>query len=628
MATFQEAYEYAKQNPDSEFARGFADHILSGKADKDITNAGINGDVLKQKLQVRYSTPVDTNNKEKGYTVKDIQSDIKQTGTDVLKSVDTGIEKIRKIDASDASVVRKGLQKIGVGAGAVGSIIGDVTKGAVKAVLPQSGENILKQGVEKVITPIVTSEPIQKLMSNYEKLKQTNPKLAQDIDSALGFTSLATEFIGGGVAKKGAGEAIDLTKQGISKASNIIQKEAQGIGKNIGTKISNNVNKASDSGVAQIVSDIVARVPRAVGKGKEVIANASIRAKNIREATPALKNAIKSDVDQRIINTIDSADDATKKAYKDVVDIASESSDKIGTKTQPTKVGGDLAAQQYALIDKQKKSIGKQLGEETKKLSQNADIEMGDSYSIIDDTLSSQGIMPQYTKKGVKLDFSGSKYTPAERTKIQELYKLATEGGDKLSAKAIREKDQLFSKLKREANFEGVGNIIIDTSEGQRSLFDVFRDIYSSKLDTLSPEIKELNRQYREFSQITDDIEDSIFKTPNFEITKHVDPSEFAKVNLRRIFGESQSSPVYEAIADVMDATSRKLGYEGASPKVVAEFAQEMRKLFPDTIPATGFSGGIKLGIGDIVEKITSVGATNLTDKQKAVKNLLDSYFK
>ena len=71
-----------------------------------------------------------------------------------------------------------------------------------------------------------------------------------------------------------------------------------------------------------------------------------------------------------------------------------------------------------------------------------------------------------------------------------------------------------------------------------------------------------------------------------------------------------------------------ELGYKGASPKVVAEFAQEMRKLFPDTIPSTGFSGGFKLGIGDIVEKIISIGATNLTDKQKAVRDLLQSYFK
>jgi len=77
-----------------------------------------------------------------------------------------------------------------------------------------------------------------------------------------------------------------------------------------------------------------------------------------------------------------------------------------------------------------------------------------------------------------------------------------------------------------------------------------------------------------------------------------------------------------------MDTTSRGLGYKGASPKAVAEFAQEMRKLFPDTIPSTGFQGGIKLGVGDIVEKITSVGATNLTDQQKAVKALLESYVK
>jgi hypothetical protein len=287
-------------------------------------------------------------------------------------------------------------------------------------------------------------------------------------------------------------------------------------------------------------------------------------------------------------------------------------------------VGGELAAKQFDIISKQKKAVGQELGDLTKTLSKTDKVDMQDAFRIADDTLSEQGIIPQYTKKGVKLDFTGSKYTPAERTKIQELYNLATEGGDRLSPLQIREKDQLFSKLKRESNFEGVGDLLIETPEGTKSMFNVFRDIYSSKLDGISPEIKKLNAKYRQLATITDDIEDSIFKTPNFNVTKSTDPAEFAKVNMRRIFGEAQSSPVFEAVADQMDAFARELGYAGATPKQVAEFAEYIRKLYPETTPKAGFQGGIKAGLSDILEKVTSMGTPDITDQQKALRELLN----
>lgn len=421
----------------------------------------------------------------------------------------------------------------------------------------------------------------------------------------------------------GAGELVSggtkLVKTGAEQGSKLLTNTKNAI---------SDIIPPGGGGIGQIATDIAERVPRAAERVKETLATASERAAKMKTATPQVKQAMKSNLDDRIINTIESADPATKQAYKDVVDIAGETSTKIGTKKQPTIVGGELASKQFELINKQEQSVGKKLGDAVKSLDKTTNVNVTDSFSKLDNTLKEQGIIPVYDTKGVKLDFTGSSYEPKERIKIQELYDLAVEGGDTLTPSKIHAKDKLFSKLKRQSNYEGVGDIIINTPDGQKSIFNVFRDIYSSKLDEISPEIKKLNAEYAKYKNITDDIEDSIFKTPNFNVTNSTDPAEFAKVNLRRIFGESQSSPIYEAIADVMDTTSRGLGYKGASPKAVAEFAQEMRKLFPDTIPSTGFQGGIKLGVGDIVEKITSVGATNLTDQQKAVKALLESYVK
>lgn len=590
---------------------------------------------------------------------KDGVKDIMQISSDIGQTLNKGMDKVdatvKAYQSGEQGTLKTAFDLAGAGAGAVSNVLFDSLKGVVKSILPQSTEDDINQYIGKVapsaINTISKYEELQKtnplkakivnlalagipnatlgigeLMSGYEKLKVTNPALARSIDSTLGFASLFGDLAG-------IGEAGKLAQAGIKTGMEATSGIAKGVGEataKAGSSISEGVTSVgkgiSNTGVGQIASEFASRVPRAANRVSESISEASARATRMKSATPEIKNAIINNVDERIINTIDQADDATKQAYKEVIDIAEESPKTIGTKKQSTAVGGELASKQYDLINKQKESIGKQIGDTAKELSKTEKIAMRDSFDQMDDVLANQGITLTYTKKGVKLDFSGSKYTPAQRKKIQELYDLATEGGDTLSPSQIRGKDQLFSQLKRESQYEGIGDLIIETSEGNKSLFNVFRGIYSSKLDAVSPQLKVLNNQYRKLSQITDDIEDSIFKTPNYNVTKSVDPAEFAKVNLRRIFGEAQSSPVYEAVADAMDKLSRQLGYEGATPKVVAEFAQEMRKIFPDTIPKTGFTGGIRAGIGDIIEQVSKVGAPNLKDQQKAIRELIGSY--
>jgi hypothetical protein len=226
--------------------------------------------------------------------------------------------------------------------------------------------------------------------------------------------------------------------------------------------------------------------------------------------------------------------------------------------------------------------------------------------------------------KNGKLSVVG-KYTDKERAIIQDLYTKSREGGEVLTASQVRDMDVLFSKLQREARIDQIANIRIKANGEDMNIFNVFRDVYSNQLENIAPEIRELNKQYRNLYTLLDDVESSILKTPNFNATKSADPAEFAKVNLRRIFGESQSSPAYEAIADEMDKVSRAFGYKDATPKQVAEFAEEIRKLYPETIPKTGFQGGIKMGIMDLAEKVLGAGKADVTDQRKALRELLNA---
>ena len=554
--------------------------------------------------------------KEAGQDILGIRKDIVQSSTKRAENIGEIRNAVQSGEQGDVrSILQTGGQLAGAGADAIGAL----AKGVANVFLSDKTEKAITQGLGEKAQQVIQIPEVQSIIARYEALPEENKR---DVDALGGVVSLITNFIGGEAVGTGTKAGVTAGKKVLDKGVDIVDTTVNATKKGVNETIEN----ISQSGAGQVVRDIAERVPRAIQRGKENLADNAIRAEKIRTATPSVQQAIKTNLDERIINTVTEADDATKQAYKQVIDIAEETPKTVGLKKQPSIVGGDLASKQYDLINKQKKAVGEQIGELTKNLSKTEKLSMQDSFMQIDDTLASQGIVPTYTKKGVKLDFTGSKYTPAERTKIQELYNLATEGGDNLTPSQIKGKDQLFSKLKRESNFEGIGDLIIETPDGNKSLFNIFRDIYSSKLDTISPEVRDLNAQYRKLSSITDDIEDSIFKTPNFNVTKSVDPAEFAKVNLRRIFGEAQSSPTYQAIADLMDKSARQFGYEGASPKQVAEFAEYIRKLYPESIPKTGFQGGIKAGISDIIETVSKVGTPNIEDQRKALRGLFEDY--
>lgn len=571
------------------------------------------------------------------------REDAKQTAGAISSTIDRTKQKLQAVDVAQAKGEQGKLasfgQKLGLVAGGISSGISDIVTGLVKSVLPETKERASKEKIKQIASDITNAtiakhermkieEPekaaqVQGLIDEYQN---SSEKTKREIDSLLGVTSLATDLAGFGIGKKTAETVIE---QGTKIASEITERAAR-TGADLlesGSKLlpSLQSTKEAAKGVIQTGTELAQRIPRGINRLRESGQEAAARAAKIAESKPAVANAIKLNLDNRIINTVTEADEATRKAYKDVVNIAEEAPKKIGAKRQPSIVSGNLAVKQYDLINKQKKNIGQQIGETVKTLSKVTTENVDDGFSEMASILSNQGVQVRRSKKGLALDFSGSKYTPAQRAKIKELFNLALEGGEKLSPKQIYAKDQLFSNLQREARMEGVSDIIVETPDGAKNLFSVFRDIYSKKLEQIVPEIKPLNKQYRELALITDDIEDSIFKTPNFNAIKYTDQAEFAKVNLRRIFGEAQSSPAFEAVANQMDALARKLGYADASPKDIAEFAQELRKLYPESIPKTGFQGGIKVGIGDIVEKAFNVGTPNLADQRKALIELLNS---
>ena len=549
--------------------------------------------------------------------VKELQEEsVGASGLDKLKGIgEFGLRTVGNTIGAAFSPVAPIVSEVGKGISSFGEMIG--VNDDIGAVVDKIKEtDAYKYSEEKIKSALI----------KYSEWAEKNPDMAKDTEALV---EIALLLVGAKPAQSAVKGAMKTGKEVAKSTVKTIGDVGGSVGGGIGGSVGGAISAVEKpiAGIGQKLKGEVQKIPRVVERVGVGLEKSADKATRLRTATPEVKKAIESGLDDKIINFVTEADDVTKEAMKKVVKIAEEKP-ALGKTSQPSKVAGDLAVKQYNLIDEAKKNIGKQLGERIKALSKTTTVDIKDSLKSLDDILNSQGILKTYNKKGdVVLDFGTSKFTKAERAKISELYELATEGGSKLTPAQIKAKDQLFSKMQRESKMESIGDIMIDTPEGQKNLFQAFRDVYNSKLDSIDPTIRELNRKYAELARITDDIEDSILKTPNFNATKSADQAEFAKVNLRRIFAENQSSAVYEDIVNQMDDWARVLGYKDASPKEIMDFSLEMRKLFPETVPKTGFTGGINAGVESTIintlGKVVTSGKPNLIDQQKALKALL-----
>lgn len=192
------------------------------------------------------------NTTEKTLGTTDTVQDIKQVGTDIKQSFDTRLGKIGEtktaMEEGTQGNVRSILQGAGQVAGFGADVIGAGVKGIVKGVLPQGAEDLVKSGVQKATGLATENNTVKSLLSKYEELKQSNPALARDIDSALGFADLASNFVGVGAGGKGVTTAAKLTEKAGSLAATTIKAEAP--------KLVNNLTSKAVDSLEQTYKDI------------------------------------------------------------------------------------------------------------------------------------------------------------------------------------------------------------------------------------------------------------------------------------------------------------------------------------------------------------------------------------
>ena len=537
---------------------------------------------------------------------KDIYESSKRRGANITESR-------RALKRGEQSKLATRFQVEGEKAAAGADAIGAVFKGLANVALSDKAEKNITKVIQSIGNEAAQQPVVQNAVSWYANL---DPVQQRNFDASVGIVSLATEIGTAGLSKSVKEPIVRGFKSTLSKFPNIRPIQSRG-------------PAGATSGIGQTVTEFGERFPRAIKNVQENVAEAGVRAQRIAEATPPVKQAIKSGLNENVINKIttvaDAGDTKTLTDLRKMVDLAENPSNR----QRPSIIAGEASGSQAEKIINQKQAIGAQIGAKAKELSATQQINTSGYRKNLENILKDNDInitrsVNEAGNVEVKLGFGRSAYTPKEQTLIKDLFKQMSIAGDEVTPSVVYNKDRLFSKLQREARFEGLGNIIVDTPDGSKNLFQAFRDVYSKTLDDISPEIKNLNREYAQLSSFVDQMERTIIKQPGYVKSDNV--AEFAKVNLKRILGESQSQAAFLEIADQMDDLARKLGYDGAKPTDLIEFAEDLKRIYPETIPKGGFAGGIRLGIGDVIEKVSNFGKPGVKDQQRALRELLDSY--
>jgi hypothetical protein len=329
-------------------------------------------------------------------------------------------------------------------------------------------------------------------------------------------------------------------------------------------------------------------------------------------------------IDDAIVDLAVQGDAPTRDAMRKMVQMAEQPKSARPT-AGPASVASDVAVDQFQIINQQRQNIGRQIGQLSDELPTLQNIDIAPTQDTVINVLRQNGIGLGMDGKLAAVD--NMRVSNEQLSVLNKIWDKVT-SRQQLSAKNLHELDQWFSSTQRTARVvDKIEDMYIKvpTPDGEANvpIYKFFRDAFGQRLDEVAPDnLRNLNRQYRSLSNLTDDIESTLVRNSNLETLQNVDISNPS--GLRRLFGEAQSAEDFRMIYDQMDELSRNLGYQGARADELYYFANKIRDYYPDTIPDTGLRGGIGSSIRDVIGSTLRIGEVTPADQQQALKRLLE----
>lgn len=490
-------------------------------------------------------------------------------------------------------------------------ILFEAAKGAVKLTQEGKTEEAIGKKVEDVMRTVADTPSISSLIQEYEG---SSERTKRNLAIPLAVVDMLGFKLAGDAASSVRNASRGMRASGLVDEPPMYHYTVEPDG-SVVRQTTDLTPDTVVSGVSQMATE-ASRLPGRVATHiRQAIQDAAERQNLIAESTPEVGNAISEGVDENLAKYVAASTPETAGAMRSMLDIG-----ETGTRGQNVMdVPADFFVQQYDLLEKQRKAIGKELENAINNLPA-AVVDMRPAYNQID-TLFREQLGVVRNADG-SLDFSGSALTPEQRTLLTEANKLLREAGDVVDARTVHSKDSLFSTLNREAYRDGLQPILVEVQGIRTNLLEVLRDVYRSPLDTMSNgEIRRINTEYAKYRNAVDAIDNTILKVAkNTGVV--VDPEEKASRLLGRLDTKAVSAPEFAKVVSDTDVMSRKLGYTGPAVTELVWFANDIVPLIKS--PTVSRPGSFVGSIQGAVESVTKAGQPNAKDKIEALRKILD----
>lgn len=228
MATLKDAIDYARNNPNSDFARQLQERITSGAADQD---------ALKENIDLSWAgrpklaeiKPLAEEKPRMG-TFAETAQDIGQTVGRIRETVAGAQQQARdiygRVERGETTPLAGTFQTIGGGLGAGARAIGEAGLGLAKIVTPQAVEESVKQKVQDVGRYIAETPAVQTAIQQYDKL---TPEQQRNLNALLGVGEAALTVAGLGAGVKAAREGTQVAREALSTAAQSALKRSDEI---------------------------------------------------------------------------------------------------------------------------------------------------------------------------------------------------------------------------------------------------------------------------------------------------------------------------------------------------------------------------------------------------------------
>lgn len=574
MADLREAFQYASQNPTSDFAKNLEQLASSGALDVDAKKFGIDLSPFKAKPE--------------GFVDKTV-ADLKKRGSNIVDEIGGTATDMNKLDITSPTSITKTavrpletvLRTAGQVAGGINDVIGNAISSAIPDTVKDKASALFDtpQGQQAL-------SAISKGMDAYNEWAKENPNISKDLESVFNVASVIPVVKGGSMA---VNAGLDTVKAGVNATKPI---------RDFTVGITSQALKKGKTKAGDIARGVDSTTLSEVVSAPEVAPFITSNPANIKTVEEALKQGF----EPKDVKFLSSLQEADKESIKRMKDLAEKASNDIRVQERPIDIVGENGIATLKKIQ----NINSQAGADVDATARALSGQVVDTSNLSEQALkllADSGIKITMKQNGANvLDFSKSifKKTPA----ITKTIERALSDLPNLSSDAY-DLHKFKKSLDEVVNFGTAGEGLSGKAE---NMLKQIRGIADDTLDTNFADYNKANTNFRKTRELLDEAHSLVGKKTDFLATNA--KLDFGQT-MRSLFSNNKTRGRLTTFLDNLQKTADEFGVSsGHNLTDQALFSQILEGMY-GTQAITGLQGEVGKAIGTAMKfKTNPVGAT------------------